>query len=302
LLRRIATKQLESLRHSQPFFQYLHFNDPHRPYYPPRPFQKQFSDDLKRSAESAAEFSMAVHEQLMEHIATGCEFSAEDWQTLTAMYDGELAHVDQQVGAIFEWIQEADFGDTVVVITADHGEAFGEHGMLGHKVTLHDAIVNVPLVVSGFTELEIKQDEIVQHADVMRTFLDVVGADSEGMQGIDLREETRDFSIIQRSGVQSHIDEILARNPEFDIEDYLHGQVDCVRTAEYKYLRDRKREKLYRVGDETENLLESEAAVADGLSQTLTEWMDQHKAKTPNDTRAAFTEEMEQQLEYLGYL
>jgi arylsulfatase A-like enzyme len=63
-------------------------------------------------------------------------------------YDGEIAYVDSQIGRLLKWIR-ANRPNAVVIVTADHGEEFGEHGGHYHATTLYDEQIRVPLVVSA---------------------------------------------------------------------------------------------------------------------------------------------------------
>jgi len=93
---------------------------------------------------------------------------------------------DERVGELYRTIQ-GELGETIVVVTADHGELFGEDDMLAHKYSMHNAVLNVPMVVQGLPGLS--DDGIVQHSDVVRTVLEVAGAETDTIQGVDLREE-----------------------------------------------------------------------------------------------------------------
>lgn len=64
------------------------------------------------------------------------------------LYDSEVAFTDQQIGRLIEFVEASDFGKrTVIIVTSDHGEAFGEHGMWRHGFELWEALVRVPLIV-----------------------------------------------------------------------------------------------------------------------------------------------------------
>jgi choline-sulfatase len=91
-------------------------------------------------------------------------------------YDGEVAFVDKQVGRIFEAIAAAPWGGrTAIVITSDHGECFGEHGMWRHGFELWETLVRVPLVVyvPGLKPSRIKTRRSA--IDVVPTLLDLTG-------------------------------------------------------------------------------------------------------------------------------
>jgi uncharacterized sulfatase len=98
------------------------------------------------SASDVATLAMDVHYNLVETVANGCDLTETEMAALEAMYDGEIAYTDERVGELYRTIQ-GELGETIVVITADHGELFGEDGMLAHKYSMHNAVLNVPMVM-----------------------------------------------------------------------------------------------------------------------------------------------------------
>lgn len=63
-------------------------------------------------------------------------------------YDGGIAYLDQELGLLYDELRERDIlGDTLVVITSDHGEMFGEHQLYGHGSSLHRPQLHVPLLM-----------------------------------------------------------------------------------------------------------------------------------------------------------
>ncbi len=92
------------------------------------------------------------------------------------MYDGEVWYTDNNLGRVFEFIDAQPWGKkTAIIVTADHGEAFDEHGMNWHGVDLWDVLVHVPLVVyvPGVKahRVPVKRSLI----DVVPTVLDLMG-------------------------------------------------------------------------------------------------------------------------------
>jgi choline-sulfatase len=65
------------------------------------------------------------------------------------LYDGEVAYTDQQIGRVLDAVEKAPWGKrTAVILTSDHGEAFGEHNMYRHGFEIWEPLVNVPLIVA----------------------------------------------------------------------------------------------------------------------------------------------------------
>jgi arylsulfatase A-like enzyme len=97
-------------------------------------------------------------------------------QTDLDRYDGEIAAADAEVGALFDALRKAGkWDDTIVVVTADHGEEFRDHGGTQHATTLYEELVRVPLIVKlpGLGARTVRQP--VELVDVLPTILQVIG-------------------------------------------------------------------------------------------------------------------------------
>jgi arylsulfatase A-like enzyme len=115
------------------------------------------------------------------------DMPARDREHVLALYDGEIRFTDDNLGAILgELRARGMLENTLVVVTADHGEEFFEHGQKGHQKTLFDEVVRVPLVMSWPRRLDagrVVRDQ-VRTIDLMPTLLDAAGArDLPRMQG-----------------------------------------------------------------------------------------------------------------------
>lgn len=289
----------------EPFFLYAHVGDPHHPYYPPLPLLREYAADLELSAREAGEVALAHHDELNERIARGCDFTAAEWDALHALYDAEIAYADRLVGTLFDYVDSLDLGETVFVVTADHGELFGEHGMLAHKIVVDDAVCRVPLVVYGLDGVEGSDGDLVQHADVVRTLLSAVGARTGQCQGIDLREETREYAVVQRGErrCRRNLERFRELEPDFDVSRYHKSTLTAVRTADYKYQRSADGAELFRLPDEITDVSEGYPDVADRLDGTLSAWLESEGTPVSADARRGeFTDAMKSQLADLGYL
>lgn len=104
-----------------------------------------------------------------------------------ARYDDEVAEADRQVQRILDALG-AEAASTVTVLAADHGEAFGEHGEIGHSVFVYDTTLRIPLVIAGrgIPEGRAVADPVTL-ADVASTVLPLLGLRSFDADGIDLR-------------------------------------------------------------------------------------------------------------------
>lgn len=306
MLTRLARRWLEERRQaSAPIFMYLHYGGPHHPYYPPDRFLEKFAGDVGLSMDEIKAVGLDHHEKLYEHMAANSPFSAEEWRALAALYDGEIAHADEFVGELFETVQALDIGETVFVVTADHGELFGESGLLAHQLVTNEAVSHVPLVTHGLEPALAYEGELLQHADVMTTLLAMVGAPTEGTQGIDMRTDHREFAVVQRGAdrCRQNVDELLGLNPQFDASRFPDSTLTALFTPEFKYQHSDDGTGLFRLPDESTDVSDDYPDVEAELQAELTRWFEtQGVPVTDQRQTGKFTAEMREQLADLGYL
>lgn len=126
---------------SRPFLFYAHVLRPHNPYAPPPPYAGRFgSGDLPDATGSTAAL-VALDQQ-------GPPFDAAQLAAIETRYDENLAYGDALFGGFLDALErEGLLEETIVVLTSDHGDAFGEHGRLLHSTQLFDEMLRVPLFV-----------------------------------------------------------------------------------------------------------------------------------------------------------
>jgi arylsulfatase A-like enzyme len=124
-----------------PFFLYLHYFDPHAAYFPPPEMAARFGVPPDAPLTKAPQWKLLL--------APTAPASAEDLATLVALYDAEIAYTDAAIGTLLDGVATRTRRPTLVVVTADHGEEFGEHGGVQHGRTLFDELLHVPLIVHG---------------------------------------------------------------------------------------------------------------------------------------------------------
>jgi arylsulfatase A-like enzyme len=93
------------------------------------------------------------------------------------LYDAEIASLDAELRRMFTALEKRGLlENTIVVVTADHGEEFSEHGMVGHHQSLFEEVIRVPLiVVLPGGERRTNADDIVELTDIAPTLLDLLG-------------------------------------------------------------------------------------------------------------------------------
>ncbi|MUV56498.1 sulfatase [Halogeometricum sp. CBA1124] len=305
----VAKRQLGSYAGGDdPFFMFVHTQGAHLPYIPPLPYRDAFTDDIELSTEEAVEVAFDRSMNYYREIANGCEFSDAEKEAIDAMYDGVLAYADQQVGDLFDHVQSLDMGPTIFVVTGDHGDLLGEHGVLGHQFSLHDGLVNVPTVVHGLpSATDLPSDSLVQHIDVMQMLLAEAGASDatlDELQGIDPREEERTYALSQRGNetYETAVEQVRAHNPDANLDRFQSGLLHAVRSDEYKWLRGDRGDELYRLDDEDTDVSSAHPAVAEehrAFFETFSETLGREQRNTE---KREMSSAMKKQLSDLGYV
>lgn len=124
-----------------PFFLYVHLLPPHAPYPAPAPFGGRFDPDYAGEVHGSPDTLLRINEGRLA-------VTPRDVEHLRLEYQENLAFADHEVGRLLDALDALGLGArTLVVVTADHGEGFGEHGLMLHMETLYDELVHVPLVL-----------------------------------------------------------------------------------------------------------------------------------------------------------
>ena len=149
----------------RPFFAFLNYFDAHRPYVAPPPYDTAYGDGGK-----------------LPDLLVRRTWSKQEIQRSLDAYDGELRYVDDQLGRLIDLLTSRDLlRNTLVVITSDHGEQFGEHGLFDHANSLYRQVLQVPLVIAfqGRLPSGVRVHDPVSLMDVAATILDVAGLAGE---------------------------------------------------------------------------------------------------------------------------
>jgi arylsulfatase A-like enzyme len=167
------------LRAHRPFFLYLHYMDPHDPYSAPD------AGAAAPGAAAGAPVSRAVAEGrprvIEEELGAGRRgpLTLDERRYLALLYDGEVAYVDRYIGVLLsELDREGLRRNTAIILTADHGEGFFEHGRLRHGYALYRELLQVPLIVVAPGDARSGRviQQLVGLTDIAATALDVAHA------------------------------------------------------------------------------------------------------------------------------
>jgi len=141
----------------RPFFIWLYYWDPHAPYTPPEEHMRVYEKDyalMNASRPYGQDLRDATGLYggsilLLGRINRGLiRLTPEERQHLIRLYDAEITFVDAEIGTVFKQLKELGLWDrTIIVLNADHGEVFGEHGHYYHGHSLYEPQIRVPLIV-----------------------------------------------------------------------------------------------------------------------------------------------------------
>lgn len=157
-------------RPGQPLFMFINMMETHLPYYPPRQVIERWVPYFKRDRE-ARDFVQRYNTQSYRWVAPMIEpFNALQETVLRDMYDAEIWYQDTQLRRLFRYLKRSgQLDNTLVVITADHGESHGDHDFMGHAFVVYNEIVRVPLIIR-YPELFPADRRITHNVSTRRVF------------------------------------------------------------------------------------------------------------------------------------
>lgn len=160
---------LDERKDSRPFFAFVNYMDAHEVYLPPAPFRGRFGPDTARRNEMTRYGLGGLGFRLGKAAMTPAQVLAEK-----NAYEESIASLDHHVGALFDSLEARGvLENTVVIVTSDHGEHFGEHRKWEHANTLYPQLLHVPLVIRapGRAPAGTRVREFVSLRDVAATVL-----------------------------------------------------------------------------------------------------------------------------------
>ncbi|TMB16268.1 MAG: hypothetical protein E6J59_19345, partial [Deltaproteobacteria bacterium] len=163
------------------FLAYLHYMDPHDPYTPPAALRPPAPPGVRPAV-------AAGQADVLARRLAGAPLSAAEVEHLRRLYDGEIRACDAELGTLLDALAARGVTDsTIVVLTADHGEEFQEHGRLKHRIHLYDELLHVPLVIAGPGVRPARVAEQTQGIDLFPTLARLLGTPPPpGLPGHDL--------------------------------------------------------------------------------------------------------------------
>jgi arylsulfatase A-like enzyme len=295
----------------RPFFLFVNYLEPHLEYRPPREHAAPFLPDGV-----AYDEAMAVEQDAWRYVAGDLSLGEADFRALRGLYRGEVSYLDARIADLVGTLRDAgEWEDTVLVVTGDHGENVGDHGLMDHQYCLYRTLLHVPLVVRGGAfDGGGAVDDLVSLVDLAPTLLDVAGVEAtdarEGFQG-------RSFHPDSDAPVRERVfAEYRAPQPSMEALERRVGTLDgavrrfdrslrAVRTREWKLVRgsDGGRELYHLPTDpgETDDRAAADPGRVESLAGRLDDWLGSFE-HAPTGGEAAMSAATRERLEELGYL
>ena len=270
----------------EPFFAWVHFHTTHLPYKATPPYNQFFAEDIDPEILQDQQIQFATSNIIVRKGEV--EFDKERHsKILRALYAQALRQQDAKIGKVLMKLDELGLRDnTLIVITADHGEELLEHGFIGHASTswdgtVYDDLIQVPLLLSYPRSLPQgkKIEEQVRHIDLMPTVLDMLdiplAAPVQGKSYLPLMLGNGEFQESAFSettpcgySCPSRLDKNRLRSVRTNewklIAKYDHASGD----TEYELY------DLHNDPAESANLFEQNPVIADLFQQDMQRWMD----------------------------
>jgi arylsulfatase A-like enzyme len=288
--RKIHRRFLEWMPEHEPYFVYLHHIDVHWPYYPPREFRGRYGPRRTGVDFNSQQF-FAANGPDRPNREERPAIDAALRDDMSDAYDECIHFVDHEIGALLEELRRRGrYDNALIIVTADHGEEFLEHGEIGHGSSVYDVLLRIPLLVKfpcpGKLCSGRRIDQEVQIVDIMPTLAATAGIPvPAGLDGRSLVDAPRDRVLFAENG-----DEI------------------ALRTNEFKFIYDLESSEtqLYSLGNdpgEQLNLAQREQPLTVAFGDRVHQWLEETDQRGAGDGATVVANaEMLERLKALGYL
>ena len=245
-----------------PFFLWLHLYDPHDPYTPPEPFKSQYRHP----------------------------------------YDAEVAYTDSLIGEFRQALEDRDLlENSLLVLTADHGEGLGQHQEGFHGFFIYDSSMRVPLIIRApFGNLAGREvAEAVSHVDLLPTILEATG--------VPIPDQVQGASLLPAMLALEPTDapeRLVYSESLYPLLHYGWAPLRSIRSSRFKFI-DSPRPELYDLStdpDESTNALLDERRTSRELKDALDAMIASIEAGGVDSQATDLDEDTMRQLQALGYV
>lgn len=292
----------------KPFFLFLNYMEAHAPHvHVPEKFLKMY---LGRSERKVFK---NINQDTQKYLTRMVETTESEFEILRSVYNAKLFYLDYMIHKLFTIFKRNGVWDkSIIIVTSDHGDLIGEHGLVHHSYSVHEELIRVPLIVKlpGKHDNGSTYDHLVSLVDIFPTLMELSGIKDDAVV-----EQLQGYNLFSNDPVKrEHIfvecerpkNEFAETYPDFDFSVY-DRQLLAIRSKKYKYIwaSDGRHELFDLENDPSErkNLIEEMPLQADQMKTTLFNWYNSfEKAPSEGENKdAALNSEIKERLQALGY-
>jgi len=256
----------------RPYFAFINYMEAHRPLLPPRSYRNK----MMSAKQVAQSYRIDVSwDRMWEYVFGLAEYSPRSREVISLTYDAAVAELDEHLRLLLTTLKDrGDLKNTVIVITADHGEHLGEHHFLDHQYSLYQPLLKVPMILWYPKSVQPgRNTDPVSNIDVFPTILELVGIDAPVRPGDDatslLHSKSRRVRPSEHSSPPEHpITDMRRLHPSWDPTPF-RRQLRSVLEGNYKLIwSSDKRHALYDLASdpgELNNLFGREPELASAM-------------------------------------
>ena len=314
----LVRRFLEGHDPGRPFFLFLNLNTAHMPYVPDEAVLRALHGDREPLVDPDRREKLAKLTGLWRHIAGREVLEDRDFAELRALYEAEIAMLDARVGELVDALRDRDLLDeTLVVVTSDHGENIGEHGLIDHMLSMYDTTTRIPLILRYPPRIEAGRvfEGLTSLVDVAPTILDACGLPADALPAaghslmalLDGTIAPPPFVVAENERPVNGVELLNRAFPDFDTTQ-IDRPMRMLRTSRHKLIRrDGAGVELYDLENdpaEEEDVSDDLPELRERLLSDLEEWQAQYPQQPGGGgtaTESADRESLEQ-LRALGYI
>jgi len=290
-------KWLES-NNKRKFFVWAHYFDTHSSYSPPKPYNTLYIADRFNNHDKNLPIDSKDNTWMSRNVIpyNVAENGITNVDYYISQYDGEIRFVDEQISLLLHKLKEIGLDkNTVVIITADHGESLGEHDIyFQHGGIPYDSLLLVPLIFKcdNLIPKGIKIEQQVSSVDIFPTILDILKiryrSDIGGKSFLDLMQDK----------TKSHTNRAFSnsQSPIYSMRTEKWKLISLDNSREY-YLFDLENDKA-----ELNNIKDVRKEEFNIFSKELNEWIEKNRYMVYPENKSSLDKEALEKLKSLGYL
>lgn len=291
----------------QRHFIWIHYMEPHSPYYPPDNILAEYHDEGWTKGE--------VHDLILKWYANRrplwsdneqpFKLNRKEIKVLLDFYQAQIRYLDREFGRLLNWLEDRHIlEDSMMMFTSDHGEEFFDHGDFGHRQKLYNELIHVPFIINdGQHRGEVTV--VASHLDIAPTTCEALGCEpSKEWRGSSL------IPLITDDGIWEPRDHVISELSHWSVTDGYGGDVRledlivAVMTQEWKYILNRQKEseELYRMKEDENpenNQIEHSPDIVESFQKIVDERISD-LSEISHD-RQKISKEVRDRLHELGY-